>query len=128
MKFKPGESGNPGGRPVGSQNRVKKAVKEAFQELIESNFDNLSTWLNKTAANDPGKALDIICKLSEFVTPKLSRVSEEFYEKLARANWNRLILAPLSKKDLQQFEMIERGDSDADPELVEFNKKLEKEL
>lgn len=35
-QFKPGESGNPSGRPPGSKNKSTKALKEFFKELTDS--------------------------------------------------------------------------------------------
>lgn len=34
--FKPGQSGNPSGRPKGSKNKSTKALKEFFRELTDS--------------------------------------------------------------------------------------------
>ncbi len=71
--FKPGESGNPDGRPKGSQNAYTKKTKEAFGMLLENNLDNLSIWLEAVAAEDPKEALKIIMSLSERFVPKLSQ-------------------------------------------------------
>ena len=71
--FKPGESGNPNGRPKGSKNIQTKRMKEAFASLIEGNLDNLNRWLQHTAQDDPKAALDIILKMSERFVPKLSQ-------------------------------------------------------
>lgn len=73
MAFKPGESGNPEGRKKGSQNKYTKQTKEAFGMLLEGNLDNLSTWLEAVAADDPKEALKIIMALSERFVPKLSQ-------------------------------------------------------
>ena len=62
-----------GGRKKGTPNKVTKDIKNAFRQLIESNIDNLSEWLNNIAKENPEKAFDLILKLSEYVTPKLNR-------------------------------------------------------
>ena len=62
-----------GGRKKGTPNKVTKDIKNAFRQLIESNIDNLSEWLNSIAKENPEKAFDLILKLSEYVTPKLNR-------------------------------------------------------
>lgn len=61
------------GRPKGTPNKVTNATREAFNELIENNLSNLSIWITEVAAEDPKAALDVICKLAEYTTPKLAR-------------------------------------------------------
>jgi len=71
--FKPGESGNPGGRKTGTLNKNTMAIREAYQKLTEDNLENMTTWLGQIAQEDPVKAMDMMLKLSEFIIPKLAR-------------------------------------------------------
>lgn len=71
--FKPGESGNPNGRPKGSVNKNTAQIREAYQKLTEDNLDNMTLWLTQVAAENPEKAMDLMLKLSEFIIPKLAR-------------------------------------------------------
>jgi hypothetical protein len=71
--FKPGESGNPGGRKAGTQNKNTMAIREAYQKLTEDNLENMTLWLTQIAEQDPLKAMDMMLKLSEFIIPKLAR-------------------------------------------------------
>ena len=64
---------NPGGRPVGSKNKATQAIRVAYQKLTEDNLENMSLWIQQVAAEDPGKAMDLMIKLSEYVLPKLAR-------------------------------------------------------
>lgn len=75
MGFKPGDDPNRkgAGRPKGSQNKTTQEIKQAYQQLLESNLDNMSTWLARMASEDEGKALDYMLKLSEYIIPKLAR-------------------------------------------------------
>lgn len=73
MPFKPGQSGNPEGRPKGTKNKNTKIVRQAFQQLTEDNLDNMTIWLSQVASEDPSKALDIMLRLSEYIIPKLAR-------------------------------------------------------
>ena len=66
--------GTPGpGRPAGRPNNATVAAREAFQRLLEDNAPRLQGWLEQVAEDDPGRALDLMTRLSEFVIPKLSR-------------------------------------------------------
>lgn len=65
-----GVSGNPGGRPKGSPNRQTNRIKQAYCDLIENNLENIQRWLTQTAQDNPGKALDLLIKLSPFVLPR----------------------------------------------------------
>ena len=70
MTFKKFNSGNPNGRPVGAKGKATADIKQAFQSLVEGNLGNVENWLNSVAIENPGKALEIIIKLSEFILPK----------------------------------------------------------
>ena len=72
-RFKPGQSGNPNGRPKGATSKDTRKIKEAFHNLLENNLDNISLWLSQVAAKDPQKAVDLTLRLSEYVIPKLAR-------------------------------------------------------
>ena len=71
--FKPGQSGNPSGRPKGATSKSTLRIREAYQMLIENNLDNLTLWLEQMADRDPAKAADTMLRLSEYILPKLSR-------------------------------------------------------
>ena len=71
--FKPGESGNPNGRPKGSKNKKTEAIREAYQKLTENNLESMSIWLSQVASEDPAKAMDLMLRLSEYIIPKLAR-------------------------------------------------------
>jgi vacuolar-type H+-ATPase subunit E/Vma4 len=68
--FKKGEAK---GKPKGVLNKTTRDIKEAYQQLIEKNLDNLTSWLEQIAEKDPEKAIKIIAELSEYVIPKLAR-------------------------------------------------------
>jgi hypothetical protein len=73
-KYQKGQSGNPKGRSKGAVNKVTRDFKVTITKLLEDNADNVSLWLEQVAADDPGRALDVIAKLAEYAVPKLSRL------------------------------------------------------
>ena len=64
---------NTNGRPRGAKNKTTNAIREAYQNLVEMNLDNMSEWITEIAADDPNKAMDTMIKLSEYIIPKLAR-------------------------------------------------------
>lgn len=68
-----GVSGNPQGRPKGAQGKVTSKIKEAYQQLVEGNLENMTEWLEEVAADDPKEAIQLMLKLSEYIIPKLAR-------------------------------------------------------
>lgn len=68
--FKPGESGNPNGRPKGTPNKDTQQIKDAYLALIQGNLDQIQGWLDRVAERNPEKAFDMLMKLSPFVVPK----------------------------------------------------------
>jgi hypothetical protein len=62
-----------GGSRKGRPNKATADVREALRRLIEGNAANLESWLKRVARKNPGKALEVVGKLAEFVVPKLAR-------------------------------------------------------
>lgn len=86
MKFTKGKSGNPAGRPAGSEDKVKKDVRSAYQAIVEGNLPNIENWLNVIARENPAKALDFMLKLSEFILPKMKAAEQvEVIEKAPKS-------------------------------------------
>jgi hypothetical protein len=71
--FQPGQSGNPNGRPKGSQNKIQDEVKQAFSMLLQNKVPELEEWISRVSERDPAKALEIYVKISERFLPQLSR-------------------------------------------------------
>ncbi len=76
-KFTKGKSGNPKGRPKGSANKTTNTIREAFTKLVEDNLENMTTWLESVADQNPREALNIINQMAEYTTPKLARVENK---------------------------------------------------
>jgi phage terminase large subunit-like protein len=69
------------GRPKGSPNKATKTFRETVTRLLEENEENVSEWLREVAEGnkdkgikpDPKGALDLLTRMAEYATPKLSR-------------------------------------------------------
>jgi hypothetical protein len=74
MPFTPGDPNiNRNGRGKGNANKSTKEIREAYQNLVEMNLENMTSWLASVATEDPEKAMDLMLKLSEYIIPKLAR-------------------------------------------------------
>ena len=62
-----------GGRKAGVGNKTTVDVRHAIALIAQDNAGNFATWLNKVAAEDPGKAADLYLKAIEYHIPKLAR-------------------------------------------------------
>lgn len=69
------------GRPKGSPNKATKTFRDTVTRLLEDNEENVSKWLQEIAEGcpekkikaDPKGALDLLTRMAEYATPKLSR-------------------------------------------------------
>ncbi len=74
-------SGMPGpGRTPGVPNRVTQEVRQAFAELVAGNQHRLQALFDRVATDDPGRALELFLRLSEYVIPKPARLVEPVEE------------------------------------------------
>lgn len=68
---KPFEKGDPrAGRPAGSANKVTRETREAICELVDGAAPKLAGWLDQVAADDPGRALEIVARMAALVVPR----------------------------------------------------------
>ena len=70
----PEDKANRNGRPRGARNKTTNAIREAYQNLVEMNLENMSGWIAEVAAEDPQKAMDLMIKLSEYIKMKMKNL------------------------------------------------------
>lgn len=73
--FKPGESGNPNGRPVGAVSKGSALAKQLIEELIEENLPDIKKEFKELKGKDKVRALT---ELLPYVVPKLQATSVDF--------------------------------------------------
>jgi len=74
MGYSKGTSGNPAGRPKGSQNKNTRAVREMLREIVEG---ELSTLRKRLAAMPEAERVAVVLKLLPYVLPRLESTSEQ---------------------------------------------------
>ena len=62
------------GRPKGVGNKSTEAIRTAFADFVSSNLDNMQDWLERTAEDNPAKALQIVSDIAQYSLPKLKQI------------------------------------------------------
>ena len=62
-----------GGRPKGTKNKISEEIREQFANVLANKMPDMERWLQQTAQENPGKALELMMKLSERFLPALQR-------------------------------------------------------
>ena len=86
-KFEKGKSGNPNGRPKGSQNKATAKVRDAVGKLVEG---LLPTLENDLAQLEPKERVRAFVALAEYVLPKLNRteLAESVQVEIPKIVWD----------------------------------------
>ena len=90
-----------GGRVKGTPNKTTSEIREAYQEFVEGNIENLNLWMNELDA--PEKRLDFMLKFSEYFIPKLQRTEVDLTTKGEKINFK-----DMSNEDLVKFVTSEK--------------------
>lgn len=73
-KFKPGQSGNPGGRPKGSSNKTAEQIREAYRKIVSERIDSLQDDLDKMS---PTNRWNILLGIQRTFLPNLNKTDLE---------------------------------------------------
>lgn len=95
MKFKPGQSGNPNGRPPKSE--TAEDLRQMILKLLEGQKDQIARDLKVLKPKD---RLNIVLRLFEFAVPKLQR--RELVED-TQQKWNSPYLDALTDEELSIY-------------------------
>lgn len=69
--FRPGESGNPKGKPKGAENKLTKEIRAKIGLILNNNIDKVQSDLDKL---EPKDRLNILLQLVKYVTPQLKAI------------------------------------------------------
>jgi hypothetical protein len=68
--FKPGESGNPNGRPKGAKNRTTEEIRQHIQLVLDGQYEKLESDLDSMS---PFQRTMMVEKLTKFFLPALAK-------------------------------------------------------
>jgi hypothetical protein len=96
--FKPGQSGNPAGRPPGNPNRTTQIVRNLFASILETEQEHFREALETLRVESPKDYITVMTKLSQKFLPDLTQTA------LTNADGSnidpvQIILPPPPKKD-----------------------------
>src|SRR5216684_1841851 len=75
MRFQPGNSGNPHGRPRGATSETTLKIRESFRMLFENLLPLVEQWVLTGAMKDPLRAAELVTRFAEFHIPRLQRIA-----------------------------------------------------
>jgi hypothetical protein len=89
MAFEKGQSGNPGGRPKGSANKVTSKLRETITDFLDEKFEKVKEDFEKLK---PGERIRMYLELLQFGVPKLQSVHlETDFDNLTDEQLDRII-------------------------------------
>mgnify|MGYP005998199531 FL=1 len=98
MPFQKGQSGNPAGRPKGSENKVSTQKRMLFLAIMEGQVEHIEDSLDRIRTESDEKYIKALTGLLPYFMPKQQEVSVEVNEAPPAPSW---------------FADIATGDSDA---------------
>jgi len=87
MPFEKGQSGNPAGRPKGSENKVSTQQRMLFLTIMEGQVEHIEDSLDRIREDSDEKYIKALTGLMPYFMPKQQEVSVEVNEKPSAPSW-----------------------------------------
>lgn len=102
MAFKKGESGNPSGRPAGTNNKVSNKLRGTITAFLSDNFQKLKDDFGTMPAKDRAK---LYCDLLQYGLPKLQAMSMDLsFDRLTEEELNEIIQTLINKSNEKRLQ------------------------
>jgi hypothetical protein len=87
MPFTKGKSGNPAGRPKGSQDKVTRQTRQLFMSIMEGQVDYIEDALDRIRENDDEKYIKALTGLLPYFMPKQQEIDVSMREAPKPPSW-----------------------------------------
>lgn len=92
-----------GGSRKNIPNKTTVDIKNAFKQLVEGNLDNITSWMQKVAKENPAKALEFMHQFAQYNVPLLARTQ------ITGADDKPLIPDKISEMTFEQLYQLKYG-------------------
>jgi hypothetical protein len=108
MGLKPGQTNNPGGRPLGSKNKNSLEIKETITGFLSEKWEDINRAFDEAK---PAEQLKFYSTLLAYVLPRAQAIAIRDDREVRLPEWmteERINLAPLTEEELRELERLQK--------------------